>query len=119
MVGCLSAAFLQGEEYVNSKTLTDVTFSVEGRPFYAHRIALLASSEAFRAMFGQEFREKDASVIDIPNIGYDTFTAMMRYIYVGNVEVQQDQALPLLQVRFAIYVSFSAVVCSVRLKGCA
>jgi hypothetical protein len=44
---------VQGEEYVNSKTLTDVTFNVEGRPFYAHRIALLASSEAFRAMFGQ------------------------------------------------------------------
>lgn len=44
---------LQGEEYVNSKTLTDVTFKVEGREFYAHRIALLASSEAFRAMFGQ------------------------------------------------------------------
>lgn len=43
----------QGEEYVNSKTLTDVTFLVEDRPFYAHRIALLASSEAFRAMFGQ------------------------------------------------------------------
>jgi len=38
-------------------------------------------------------------VIDIPNIGYDTFTAMMHYIYVGSVEVEQDQALPLLQVR--------------------
>lgn len=86
-----------GEEYVNSRTLTDVTFHVEGRPFYAHRIALLASSEAFRAMFGQEFREKDAAVIEIPNIGYETFTAMMRYIYVGTVDVQQDQALPLLQ----------------------
>jgi hypothetical protein len=49
----------------------------------------------------QEFREKDAAVIEIPNIGYDTFTAMMRYIYVGTVEVQQDQALPLLQVRLA------------------
>lgn len=46
----------------------------------------------------QDFREKEASVIDIPNIGYDTFTAMMRYIYVGTVEVEQEQALPLLQV---------------------
>lgn len=43
----------QGEEYVNSKTLADICFLVEGRPFYAHRIALLASSEAFRAMFNQ------------------------------------------------------------------
>jgi hypothetical protein len=49
----------------------------------------------------QEFREKDAAVIEIPNIGYDTFTAMMRYIYVGTVDVQQDQAMPLLQVRRA------------------
>ena len=47
----------------------------------------------------QDFREKEASVIDIPNIGYETFTAMMRYIYVGTVEVEQEQALPLLQVR--------------------
>jgi hypothetical protein len=46
----------------------------------------------------QEFREKDAAIIEIPNIGYETFTAMMRYIYVGTVEVQQEQALPLLQV---------------------
>lgn len=52
-VHACSCSRVQGEEYVNSKTLTDVTFNVEGRPFYAHRIALLASSEAFRAMFGQ------------------------------------------------------------------
>lgn len=51
---CVSAPpSTQGEEYVNSKTLADICFLVEGRPFYAHRIALLASSEAFRAMFNQ------------------------------------------------------------------
>jgi hypothetical protein len=62
-----------GAEYVNNKTLADVTFLVEGQPFYAHRIALLASSEAFRAMFNQNFRERDASSIEIPNIRYDVF----------------------------------------------
>jgi hypothetical protein len=41
--------------------------------FHAHRIALLASSEAFRAMFNQNFRERDASSIEIPNIRYDVF----------------------------------------------
>ncbi|KAK3027242.1 hypothetical protein RJ639_041660 [Escallonia herrerae] len=41
-----------GEQYVNNATLSDVTFLVEGRErFHAHRICLLASSDAFRAIF--------------------------------------------------------------------
>ena len=51
----------------------DITFMVEGRPFHAHRIALLASSEAFRAMFNQGFREKDATCISIPNLSWAVF----------------------------------------------
>ncbi|XP_047959366.1 ARM REPEAT PROTEIN INTERACTING WITH ABF2-like isoform X3 [Salvia hispanica] len=45
-----------GEQYVNNPTLSDVTFLVEGRRFYAHRICLLASSDAFRAMFDGGYR---------------------------------------------------------------
>jgi hypothetical protein len=45
-----------GEQYVNGSTLSDVTFLVEGKRFYAHRIALLASSDAFRAMFDGGYR---------------------------------------------------------------
>lgn len=139
-----------GEEYVNNKTLADVVFQVDGRPFYAHRIALLASSDHFKAMFNQVwhtstlwfkaiyscgfisflrskavclncftacrpciqrilvpadwfvsvlqgFKESVASSIEIPNIDYSTFTTMMRYIYVGTVEVEPEQAMPLLQ----------------------
>lgn len=39
-----------GEKYVNNQTLSDVTFLVEGQEFYAHRIALLASSDIFRSV---------------------------------------------------------------------
>ncbi|GBF96006.1 hypothetical protein Rsub_08821 [Raphidocelis subcapitata] len=85
-----------GDEYVNSRTLSDVTFSVEGRPFYAHRIALLASSDAFRAMFGGGYREKDSALIDIPNIPYGVFEIMMRYIYTGQAAVPADKARDLL-----------------------
>ncbi|KAM3735288.1 hypothetical protein ACB098_10G077700 [Castanea mollissima] len=45
-----------GEQYVNNPTLSDVTFLVEGKRFYAHRICLLASSDAFRAMFDGGYR---------------------------------------------------------------
>ena len=72
-----------GEQYVNNPMLSDVTFLVEGRQFYAHRIALLASSDTFRAMFDGNYIEKDASSIPIPNIRYTVFHAMMLCIYTG------------------------------------
>eukprot|EP00878_Enallax_costatus_P030851 GHUV01033651.1.p1 GENE.GHUV01033651.1~~GHUV01033651.1.p1 ORF type:complete len:180 (+),score=58.89 GHUV01033651.1:101-640(+) len=45
----------------------------------------------------QGFKESVATSIEIPNIDYETFTTMMRYIYVGSVEVETEQAMPLLQ----------------------
>ncbi|CAA0815531.1 ARM REPEAT PROTEIN INTERACTING WITH ABF2 [Striga hermonthica] len=86
-----------GEQYVNSPTLSDVTFLVEGKRFYAHRICLLASSDAFRAMFDGGYRERDAKDIEIPNIRWDVFELMMRYIYTGFVDVNLDIAQDLLR----------------------
>ncbi|KAK4257923.1 hypothetical protein QN277_007447 [Acacia crassicarpa] len=85
-----------GEQYVNNATLSDVTFLVEGKRFYAHRICLLASSDAFRAMFDGGYREKDARDIEIPNIRWEVFELMMRFIYTGSVDVTQDIAQDLL-----------------------
>ncbi|KAH9573657.1 hypothetical protein CY35_01G012100 [Sphagnum magellanicum] len=67
-----------GEQYVNSSTLSDVTFLVEGRQFFAHRIALLASSDAFCAMFDSGYMEMEAKDIEIPNISWKVFELMMR-----------------------------------------
>ncbi|XP_042048528.1 ARM REPEAT PROTEIN INTERACTING WITH ABF2-like [Salvia splendens] len=86
-----------GEQYVNNPTLSDVTFLVEGRRFYAHRICLLASSDAFRAMFDGGYRERDAKDIEIPNIRWDVFELMMRYIYTGSVDVNLEIAQELLR----------------------
>ena len=74
-----------GEQYVNNLTLSDVTFLVEGQTFHAHRIALLASSDTFRAMFDGHYKEKEASTIPIPNIRYCVFESMMRCIYTGEI----------------------------------
>ncbi|GFZ14125.1 ARM repeat protein interacting with ABF2 [Actinidia rufa] len=98
-----------GEQYVNNATLSDVTFLVEGKRFYAHRICLLASSDAFRAIFwffvGCACQyvvtyfcsdEKDARDIEIPNISWEVFELMMRFIYTGSVDVTLDIAQDLL-----------------------
>lgn len=68
---------------MNNAKMSDVTFVVEGRPFHAHRIALLGSSEIFRTMFDGHYREKDASTIPIPNIRWEVFERMMICIYTG------------------------------------
>lgn len=86
-----------GEQYVNNPTLSDVTFLVEGKRFYAHKICLLASSDAFRAMFDGGYREKDAKDIEIPNIKWDVFELVMRFIYTGSVDVNLDIAQDLLK----------------------
>ncbi|XP_030486794.2 ARM REPEAT PROTEIN INTERACTING WITH ABF2 [Cannabis sativa] len=86
-----------GEQYVNNPTLSDVTFLVEGKRFYAHRICLLASSDTFRAMFDGGYRERDANDIDIPNIKWDVFELMMRFIYTGSVHVDLDIAQDVLR----------------------
>ncbi|KAF5455049.1 hypothetical protein F2P56_024664, partial [Juglans regia] len=86
-----------GEQYVNNPTLSDVTFLVEGKRFYAHRICLLASSDAFRAMFDGGYRERDAKDVEIPNIKWNVFELMMRFIYTGSLEVDLDVAQDLLR----------------------
>eukprot|EP00798_Chlamydomonas_sp_ICE-L_P023164 gene23164-30372_t len=86
-----------GEQYVNNPALADVTFLVEGRPFHAHRIALVATSDAFNAMFVGGFREKEINSISIPNIPWDVFKAMMVYVYTGAVDVEPELASALLQ----------------------
>jgi hypothetical protein len=86
-----------GEQFVNNPTLSDVTFLVEGKRFYAHRICLLASSDTFRAMFDGGYREKDARDIEIPNIRWEVFELMMRFIYTGSVDVTLDIAQDLLR----------------------
>ncbi|EEF41701.1 protein binding protein, putative [Ricinus communis] len=85
------------EQFVNNPTLSDVTFLVEGKRFYAHRICLLASSDAFRAMFDGGYKERDAKDVEIPNIRWDVFELMMRFIYTGSVDVDIEIAQDLLR----------------------
>ncbi|KAI7836949.1 hypothetical protein COHA_009198 [Chlorella ohadii] len=87
-----------GASYVNSPKSSDVKFIVEGRPFFAHRIALLASSEIFKTMFDGHYREKDASTIPIPNIRWEVFEKMMHCVYTGKTDVPPELAQELLEV---------------------
>ncbi|XP_010536264.1 PREDICTED: ARMADILLO BTB ARABIDOPSIS PROTEIN 1-like [Tarenaya hassleriana] len=86
-----------GEKFVNDPTLSDITFLIDGRQFYAHKICLVASSDTFRALFDGFYKEKDAQNVEIPNIRWEVFELMMRFIYTGTVNITREVAPDLLR----------------------
>ncbi|KAB5537803.1 hypothetical protein DKX38_015336 [Salix brachista] len=101
-----------GEQYVNNATLSDVTFLVEGCKLYVLDTDVVDDSmpTEFACLlpqmhFGQCLmvvtgplivdaklngiysNEKDARDIEIPNIRWEVFELMMRFIYTGSVDV--------------------------------
>jgi len=76
-------------EFLNSKELSDVTFTIEGKPFYCHRIVLAAVSEYFRAMFKSGMKESHESIIPISGITYELFEEFITYIYTGILKLKE------------------------------
>jgi ankyrin repeat/BTB/POZ domain-containing protein 2 len=62
--------------FVNSPELSDVQFRVDGRTFYAHRLALVSASPRFRSMLSSRFSGGDNAqqpVLQINDIRYEIF----------------------------------------------
>jgi hypothetical protein len=88
-----------GKGYVNNPRAHDVVFVVEQQPFYAHKLALSASSEAFRAMFDSGCVEgvvPGIPQIAIPNLTRNVFEAMMMFVYTGELgpAAKSEDSLP-------------------------
>jgi hypothetical protein len=69
--------------FFNDEEFSDVTFVVQGRKVYGHKMVLSIVSDCFRAMFTAGFRESEALEIQIPDCSYSAFLAVMEYIYTG------------------------------------
>jgi len=83
-----------GPDYINSAEMSDITFIVEGRPFYAHKIILATASKRFKAMLSNmtmESSDGSSPCIEISDIKYETFTLVIQFLYSGMVEQPRDQ----------------------------
>ena len=103
--------------FYNDEEFSDVTFLVEGRKVFGHKLVLSTVSDCFRAMFMTGFRESGSAKteIEIPNCSYNSFVKMMEYIYTGraphNIDVYSgsgsgmDMAISLLELadQFFLY----------------
>jgi len=69
----------------NEKEFSDVTFLVNNKEIYAHRIILSLVSDTFSAMFRNGFRESHNKEIKIPDVSYESFYAVLEYIYRGQL----------------------------------
>ncbi|XP_073320222.1 ankyrin repeat and BTB/POZ domain-containing protein 2-like [Pagrus major] len=83
--------------FLNNQEMSDVTFMVEGRPFFAHRVLLMSASERFRWMLC----DSPDDIIHISHMTYSTFQMMMKSLYCGGTEgltVSHSEAVKLLPV---------------------
>ena len=84
---------------LNQREFSDVTFMVEGKAFYGHKIIISQLSDKFKAMFsassnasgvsGGGFIESKQNSITIDNITYPIFAQIMSYLYSGHLNLSQ------------------------------
>ena len=75
---------------LNKKEFSDVTFNIENKAIYGHKIVISQLSEKFKAMFAEQkngFRESKQTQIQIENISYPVFLQIMSFLYSGQFEL--------------------------------
>uniref|UniRef100_A0A3B3R573 Ankyrin repeat and BTB domain containing 2 n=1 Tax=Paramormyrops kingsleyae TaxID=1676925 RepID=A0A3B3R573_9TELE len=71
--------------FLNNKDMSDVTFMVEGRPFYGHRVLLITASERFRTLLGS-CKPECSKDVEIPDVKYSTFqVSQLSYAHCADV----------------------------------
>lgn len=77
---------------LNNKDYSDVTFLIQNKCIYAHKIILFGRVEYFRHMFSEYMMEKNSSLIEIKEFDYETFLLFLEFIYtsdIGHKDIRQ------------------------------
>ncbi|PIK35633.1 putative ankyrin repeat and BTB/POZ domain-containing protein BTBD11-like, partial [Apostichopus japonicus] len=90
--------------FVNNSDMSDVTFIVEGQPFYAHKIVLVTASKRFKSLLSEAGNAEGGSAVE-------SFPAsrllVMEFLYHGNADKLQIASKDILELLAAA--SFFAV----------
>jgi leucine-zipper-like transcriptional regulator 1 len=102
---------------VNNDTFSDVTFVVDGRQVYAHKLILMRCSY-FEALFLGKMRESQMKTIEIDEVRYDTFLSVLEYLYTDQLVFGFHNAMELFEAadRFCIHRLKS--MCEKRMLEC-
>ncbi|OWF34481.1 Rho-related protein racA [Mizuhopecten yessoensis] len=85
------------ELYFNKPESADVTFRVEGRTIYAHKVLLSARCNVMAAMFGGHFIEGQSSLseVNIPDTSAECFLALLEYLYTDHSPIEEIEVMGL------------------------
>uniref|UniRef100_A0A3Q3E9Q3 Ankyrin repeat and BTB/POZ domain-containing protein 2 n=1 Tax=Labrus bergylta TaxID=56723 RepID=A0A3Q3E9Q3_9LABR len=84
--------------FLNNQEMSDVTFVVEGKPFYAHRVLLITASDRFKSLLASSGTDGSPNKeIEISDIKYSIFQIMMSYLYCGGTESLRNNVPDLLE----------------------
>ncbi|XP_030386146.1 ankyrin repeat and BTB/POZ domain-containing protein 2 isoform X2 [Scaptodrosophila lebanonensis] len=70
-------------KFVNNPELSDVTFRVEGKVFYGHKIVLVTASPRFQSMLSSKLSDANTPTVQINDIRYHIFQLVMQFLYSG------------------------------------
>ncbi|EDW72674.2 uncharacterized protein Dwil_GK17055 [Drosophila willistoni] len=87
-------------KFVNNPELSDVTFRVEGKIFYGHKIVLVTASPRFQSMLSSKLSDANSTpTVQINDIRYHIFQLVMQYLYsggCGSLDVTHGDVLELM-----------------------
>ncbi|KAH9128847.1 hypothetical protein AeMF1_001033 [Aphanomyces euteiches] len=87
------------EELLTLSMLSDIQFLVKGHiaPINAHKIVLFVRNAYFKNMFGSSSTVTPKRVIEIDNCSYSVFSMILRFLYTGNLVIDEVSAQDLLR----------------------
>merc|ERR550519_1291798 len=90
---------------------SDVKIKCSGMVFHCHRIVLARRSNYFRAMLKGSYKESQSGVIDMENMDAETFRATLKYIYEGELESLETNAMTLLEASERFELANLKIIC--------
>uniref|UniRef100_A0A672KI76 Ankyrin repeat and BTB/POZ domain-containing protein BTBD11-A-like n=1 Tax=Sinocyclocheilus grahami TaxID=75366 RepID=A0A672KI76_SINGR len=84
--------------FLNNKEMSDVTFLVEGKPFYAHKVLLFTASPRFKSLLSNRPAAEN-TCIEISHVKYNIFQLVMQYLYCGgsdSLHIRNTEVMELL-----------------------
>uniref|UniRef100_A0A8C7DVT0 Ankyrin repeat and BTB/POZ domain-containing protein 2 n=1 Tax=Naja naja TaxID=35670 RepID=A0A8C7DVT0_NAJNA len=77
--------------FLNNKDMSDVTFQVEGKLFYAHKVLLVTASNKFKTlMINKTGHDSQGNkIVEISDMRYNIFKMLMQYLYYGGTEAME------------------------------